>query len=157
MQQFPASVLFALALSFVGPTYTAASQAPPPVVKVCSLLPKAEVKKLIGGGKVFDMLEPEEEAVAGGSSCNYPEVMVQVIPFRQSTIDTARKRGSLETISGVGDEAYLYDNRGRYAELYVKVGPYLLTLQRDIGTGRTLASVRPGVLELARALAAKLR
>jgi len=109
----------------------------PPVVKVCSLLPRAEVKRLIGGNQLFDMMAPEEEAVAGGSSCNYPGVLIQVIPFRQGLIDTVRKRGRLETVGGVGDEAYLYDNPAGYAELYVKVGARLLTLQRDVEAGPT--------------------
>ena len=80
-----------------------AFQAPAPAVKVCSLLTQAEVRKLIGGSSAIDHLfKPEEEAVAGGSSCNYPDVMIQVIPFRQSPIDTMRKRGGLEAVSGVG-------------------------------------------------------
>jgi hypothetical protein len=134
-----------------------AFQSPTAGIKVCSLLPKAQVKKLIGANEVFDMMEPEEEAVAGGSSCNYPSVMVQVIPFMQSTFDAARKRGRLEAVTGVGDEAYLYDNPASYAELYVKIGPRLLTLQRSVGMGQTVASVRPGVIALANALVAKLR
>ena len=141
---------------FVAAQIASAFQSPPQV-KVCSLLPASEVKRIIGGSKTFDMFPPEEEAVAGGSSCNYAGVLVQVIPFSQGTIDAARKTRSLEAISGVGDEAYLYDNRGNYAELYVKVGPRLLTLQRDIGMGQTIASVRPQVMELAKALVAKLR
>ena len=142
------------AASQVGVTF----QAPAPAVKVCALLTQVEVRKLIGGSSAIDHLfKPEEEAVAGGSSCNYPDVMIQVIPFRQSTFDTMRKRGGVEAVSGVGEDAYLYDNRGTYAEMYVKVGPHLLTLQRSIGMGQTLASVRSGVIDLAKALVVKLR
>ena len=47
----------------------------------------------------------EEEAIGTrGSSCNYPTVHVQVLSFRQQTIDTAHKAGKLEPVSGVGDE-----------------------------------------------------
>jgi hypothetical protein len=126
-------------------------------MKVCGLLPKAEVKSLIGGGKVFDMFPPEEEAIPGGSSCNYGGVMVQVMAFTQGTIDAIKKLGPLETITGVGDEAYLRNNPAGYAELYVKVGARILTLQRDLDPGKTVADVKPGVLALARALVAKLR
>jgi hypothetical protein len=135
-----------------------AAQAPPPV-KVCTLLSKAEVKKLVGGwNAVLDQFEPEEEAIGTtGSSCNYPVVMVQVLLYSQGTIDAAKKRGRLETVTGVGDEAYLYDNPAGYAELYVKVGARLLTLQRSLGQGGTMASVRPGVVALANAYVAKLR
>ena len=157
MRHLRRSLLLAAAAVCAASPIGMAFQSPPPVIKVCSLLPKAEVKKLIGGDKVFDMFAPEEEAVAGGSSCNYPGVRIQVIPFQQSTIDAVRKRAPVEAVSGVGDEAYLHDNRGRYAELIVKIGPRLLTLQRSVATGQTVASVRPGVIDLAKALVAKLR
>jgi hypothetical protein len=77
-------------------------------------------------------------------------VTVQVLPFQQSTIDSARKRGPLESVAGVGDAAYLYANPAGYAELYVKVGSRLLTLQRSVGMGKSVADVRPGVIALAR-------
>jgi hypothetical protein len=135
-----------------------ASQAPVPVIKVCGLVPKAEVKTLIGGNQFFDAMAPEEEALGTyGSSCNYAGVMIQVMPFQQGAIDAARKRGRPEAVAGVGDEAYLYDNPAGYAELYVKVGARLLTLQRDVDRGKTVADIRPGVIALANALVAKLR
>ena len=122
------------------------------------MLPKSEVKKLIGGGQVFDMMPPEEEPVSTyGSSCNYPGVLVQVIPFLQSTIEDARKRGKLDDLSGIGDAAYSYDNPAGYAEIYVKVGARLLTIQRDVPMGQTQADVRPGAIALARTLVSKLR
>jgi hypothetical protein len=127
-------------------------------IKVCQLLPRAEVKKLIGGNEVFDMIAPKEEALGNyGSSCNYPGVTVQVMTFLQSTLDAARTRGSLEPVAGVGDQAFLYHNPAGYAELYVQVGSHLLTLQRRIGMGQTIADVRAGTIALANALVAKLR
>src|SRR6476620_1486135 len=126
-----------------------AQQSPAPPVKVCGLLPKGEEKKLIGGNQFFDTMAPEEEALGTyGSSCNYPSVTIQVMPFQQSTFDTARKRGRLESVAGVGDEAYLYNNPAGYAELYVKVGSRLLTLQRSVAMGQTVADVRSGVIAL---------
>ena len=136
----------------------AARQSPAAGIKVCQLLPRAEVKKLISGNEVFDMIAPEEEPLGTyGSSCNYPGVTVQVLAFLPSTIDAARKRGPLESVAGVGDEAYLYHNKAGYAELYVKVGSRLLTLQRSIGIGKTIADVRAGTIALAKALVPKLR
>jgi len=135
-----------------------ASQPSAAGIKVCELLPKDEVKKLIGGDQIFDMKPPEEEPLGTyGSSCNYPTVMVQVIPFNQSTIDAARKRGRLESVPNVGDAAWLYDNPAGYAELYVKIGARLLTLQRSVGMGKTLSDVRSGVIALATALVPKVR
>ena len=60
------------------------------------------------------------------------------MPFSQRMIDAAKKRDKLESVSGVGDEAYFHNNKDRYAELYVKTGKYLLTLRerahrQDIG------------------------
>ena len=142
----------------VSPQPDIAAQSPTAGIKVCGLLPRADVKRLINGNQVFDMLPPEEEPLGTyGSSCNYPGVMIQLMPFQQGTIDTMRKRGRLEPVSGVGDEAWLYDNPAGYAELYVRIDKRFLTLQRDIDRGQTLASVRPGVIALANALVAKLR
>lgn len=135
-----------------------AAQSSAASIKVCQLLPRAEVEKLINGNQVFDTIAPEEEPLGNyGSSCNYPGVMIQVMPFLLSTIDTARKRGRLEPVSGVGDEAWLYENLAGYAELYVRIDKRFLTIQRDIPMGQTLTSVRPGVMALANALVAKLR
>jgi len=135
-----------------------AGQTTPPVVKVCDLVPRAEVKKLIGGNDIFDMMAPTEEALGSyGSSCNYPGVLIQVLPFQRTSIDAAKKRGRLETVTGVGEEAYLYENAAGYVELYVKAGARLVTLQRSIGLGATAATVRPGVVALANAVIAKLK
>jgi hypothetical protein len=46
-------------------------------------------------------------------------VFIQILPFSQTTIDSARKKGGLEPIKGVGDEAYFHNNKDGYAELYV--------------------------------------
>ena len=155
----PARVIVAVAVVFgTSVQGLAASQSPTAGIKVCQLLPKAEVKKLINGNQVFDLIAPEEEALGNyGSSCNYPLVTIQLMPFLQSTIDAARKRGRLETVAGVGDEAFLYDNPAGYAELYVRIDKRFLTIQRNVDAGQTVASVRPGVIALANALVAKLR
>ena len=60
---------------------------------------------------------------------------------------------------GVGDEAYLRDNRGNYAELIARVGPFMFTTQHNLEAlqGRTLQAVKPEVIALGQALAAKLR
>ena len=137
----------------------AATAAPPQPqrVKVCSLLPKEEVKKHLPWAPFLDRMEPEEEPIGStGSSCNYPSVDVQVLAFHQGTIDAARKKGRLESVNGIGDEAYFHNNANRYAELYVRVGDRLLTLQANVSAG-SIESVRPGVLSLARAYVAKLR
>ena len=149
------STIVSIAIVFLA---AQATQAPASSIKVCGLLPKAEVKKLIGGDQMFDRIAPEEEPIGNyGSSCNYPGVMVQVLPFNHQTIEAARKRGKLDDLAGIGDAAYTYDNPAGYAEIYVKVGERLLTIQRDVPIGQTQADVRPGAIALARTLVSKLR
>jgi len=127
-----------------------------PMIRACVLLPKEEVKKHLPWIPALDQMAIEEEPIGtSGSSCNYPTVFIQVMPFSQGMIDAARKKGGLETISGVGDEAYLHNNRNLYAELYVRAGKHLLTLQTNMDGNIEL--VKPGVVNLARALVEKLR
>ena len=125
-------------------------------IAVCSLVPKEEVKKHLPWRPQLDQFPIEEEAVGtSGSSCNYPSVLIQVLPFSQGTIDAARKGGGLEAVSGIGEEAYFHNNRDRYAQLYVKTGKYLLTLQSN-WDGKSEA-VKSGTLNLAKVLVTKLR
>ena len=126
-----------------------------PKISACSLVPKEQVKQFLPWLPALDQMAVEEEAIGTyGSSCNYPSVFIQVLPFSQGTIDSARKNGRLEPIREVGDEAYFHNNRDRYAELYVKVGTHLLTLQANVHD--KIESVKPGVLGLAKLLADKL-
>src|SRR5262245_50105882 len=70
-------------------------------IKACSLVSKEEVKKHLPWIPVLDGMAVEEEPVgASGSSCNYPSVFIQVLPFSQRAIDLARKKQGLETIKG---------------------------------------------------------
>ena len=132
------------------------SAAGSPTIGACSLVSKEEVKRHLPWIPALDGMAIEEEPVGtSGSSCNYPSVFIQVLPFSQRMIDLAREHGGLETIDGVGDEAYFHNNANRYAELYVKAGTHLLTLQANVDG--TIESVKPGVLNLAKALVAKLR
>ena len=125
-------------------------------VEVCKLVPKDEVKSHLPWIDALDELPIEEEAIGtAGSSCNYPTVFVQVLQFNRGSIDALRKEGPLETISAVGDEAYFRNNKNRYAELMVRVGPRMLTLQAD-GEGK-MDTVKPKVIELAKVYAAALR
>jgi len=72
-------------------------------------------------------------------------------------MDSARKQpGGVETVSGIGDEAYFRNNPQGYAELYVKIGKHIVTLQANVPPDGSIASVKPGVISLAKALVAKL-
>jgi hypothetical protein len=149
----PLDLLSAVALS----VFTVAAVQTPPKVKVCELLPKAEVKRLIGAPAAFDAVPPAETELGSyGSTCTYAGVMIQIVPFQQISIDAAKKRGNLSTIAGVGDGAWLYSDPGGYAELYVRAGRRLLVIQRKLEPGIRVADVRPGMIALAKVLVGKL-
>lgn len=125
-------------------------------IEVCKLLPAAEVKKHLPWQDFLDKMPPEEEAVgASGSSCNYATVHVQVLPYTPSFIEALRKSGPIEAVSGLGDEAYFRNNKNMFAEVVVRVGSRLLTLQGDADDN--VATVRPKVIALARLYVEKLR
>jgi hypothetical protein len=158
-----AIVMFVLTVC-AWPTSAGAPDQPPgaasqyKAVKACSLLPVEEVKKIAPWEPVFDQMKPEEEALGTyGSSCEYPTVGVQVLRFRQDTIDALGKSAKLEAVSGIGDAAWARNNRDDFAELFVRVGEHLLTLQMGIRTGTTFESSKPTLLALGKAFAAKLR
>ena len=126
-----------------------------PVIPACSLMSKDEVKRHLPWQPILDQFPAEEEAMGNyGSACEYPSVRVQVMIYSQASVDNLKKQAGLETVSGVGDEAYLHNNRNRYAELYVKVGPRALTLQASFEG--SIDTVKPGVMSMAKALVAKL-
>lgn len=130
------------------------------VVKVCSLLSPAEVKKLAPWEPHLDRFAKAEEEAIGtsGSSCNYPTAFIQVMAFHRRFIDDIRKAGILlEPVSGVGDEAYVRNNRDNYAELVAKVGPHSLTVQLSIERNKTFESTRPSLIAIGKAYAAKLQ
>lgn len=138
------------------------AQAPPaprvaaPVIPACSLMSKDEVKRHLPWRPLLDQFPVEEEALGTyGSACEYPSVRVQVMTFAQASVDELKKKPGLEVVTGVGDEAYLLNNSNLYAELYVKVGRRMLTLQASFDG--SMDTVRPGVMSLARALVTKLR
>jgi hypothetical protein len=132
--------------------------ADPAPVKACSLLTREEVRKLIPWPALIDPIPTREEPVGTtGSSCNYPNAHIQVLAYTPRFLESAKKRGPLEPVADVGDEAYFYNNRNEYAELYVKAGQRIVTVQKDIGTGETYQSVKPSVVALGKALVAKLR
>jgi hypothetical protein len=141
------------------------SAPPAAAIRVCALMPASEVKKLIGLPdplNLYQQMPPEEEPIGKGSSCNYPSVHVQIDPFAWATIDSLRMKNpaEFEAISGVGDAAFMRANKKRsveFAELYARVGTHILTIQLDVPDGSSTAAVKPGLVALAKAYAAKLR
>jgi len=137
----------------IGPLVASQTQSK---VNVCSLLPKAEVKKLIGANDGFDRVEPTEVPTKTGSSCRYADLLVMV---NEGDFDGVRKNArQFESLSGVGQEAYLFNNPAGGVELFASVGPgRQMTLSRRVDAASTAAATRPGVIALAKALVAKLQ
>ncbi len=138
-----------------------------PPVGACSLLTKEVVaantpydKKAFGR---VSIIPPNEDAVGkAGSSCSYGGVHMQIDPFSLSVIENQRqadaKRGQpWAVVTGVGEIAYFRDNRGRYGELFTRVGTRIVTIQMSVPDGRTTESIKPNAVALAQAIAAKLR
>lgn len=131
---------------------------PPPKVDACSLLTKAEVKEFLPWAAHVDALPVGREDMGEtGSACNYPTVYIQLFPYSRQFMDAALKSRKQEPVSGVGDEAYISANRTYYAELLVRVGPRILTLQASIPRDGTYETTKPKTIALAKALIAKLQ
>ena len=160
-------LLSVIAVSAVAPTTLllapahAASSAQDQKVNACSLLSTEEVKKYAPWPPMLDQFKPEEETLANGSACNYPSVYIQVMSMSESGwkrwLDTL-KSSPVEPVAAVGDEAYIRDNKGRFAELVTKVGTQVLTIQYSLKEqeGETTQAVKPRLIALAKALTAKL-
>ena len=108
--------------------------------------------------QLLTQLPPQEEPVgASGSACSYGGIYLQIDPFAAP----ARVEKDLAKMSvplpGLGDVAYFRDNHGEFAELYVRAGTRVLTIQMDTPHGRTPESIEPNAIALAKALLPKLR
>ena len=60
-------------------------------------------------------------------------------------------------MAGVGEEAYVRNNRDNFAELIAMVGPHLLTVQLSINSTKTFDATRPSLFELGKAFATRLQ
>jgi hypothetical protein len=155
MNRLAVALSLTIAWSSTSPEMLSGQANPSTAVRACSLLPKEEVKRHVPWEAMFDFMEPEENAIGdSGSSCSYPTVEVQVLPSTSRIIEVARQRGGLEAVSGIGDEAYFYNNADEYAEVLVRAGRYIITVQADADDG--IESSKPRAANLARALVAAL-
>jgi hypothetical protein len=92
-----------------------------------------------------------------GSSCHYGDVTLQVDPFAPATVDSVGKGKEFSPVPNLGDAAYFRPNRSYYAELMVRSGARVLTIQMSVPTGKTPQSILPNAVGLAKALLAKLK
>lgn len=151
-----ASGVHAVSPSSFDRVQTAAAR--PGVPNACAILPRDEVRKHLTWPDFLDKVTTiEEERSGAGSACEYPSVRIQVLPFSPGVLDAERKKPQVESVAGVGDEAFFVPRVRQYAEMYVKSGNYLLTLQAGVPTGQTVDTMKPAVINLAKALVARLR
>lgn len=168
------SIIGFLLIVFAGPSPSmsarqsgAAAKGTSAATRACSLLTKNEVKKLAASDDpFFDRVPAREESVGlSGSACFYSGIVIQVDPFSPATLEEHRKkRGQKwQPLTGVGETGYLFDNNNaaaalHHAELYAVVGTHVLTIQMGVHPAEaSIDTVRPALLNLAKALAAKLR
>jgi hypothetical protein len=155
MNRFAIALLPALVVGASSPELLSGQATGSTAIRACSLLPREEVKRHVPWQPMFDRMELEENPIGdSGSSCTYPSAEIQVLPSSSRILEIAIERGSLERISGIGDEAYFHNNADEYAEVYVRAGRYIVTVQADVYD--RIETIRPGALNLARALVARL-
>jgi hypothetical protein len=103
-------------------------------------------------------IPPQEDPVGpSGSACEYGGIGLQIDPFAAPARTEQELAKMAVPVSGLGDAAYFRDNRGRWAELYVRAGSRVFTIQMGVPMGRTSESIRPNVLGLAKALLPRLK
>lgn len=152
------AIALAIALSGFAQHATAADD---PTQHACSVLPRAEVRKHVPWDDRMESIFPkeEEDRMANGSGCEYPSVRVQVLSTSpdhwKRWVDTV-KNPTVERVAGVGEEAYIRDNKGRFAEFYAKRGRYLVSLQKSLKDGETTQTSKSQLTALANAVLAKL-
>ena len=149
----------------------------------CAVLTTAEVRAATGFTGYGDPSpgDPPGQGAGGGASCQFsapafavdakgnplpaqkgPLVSIVLVEGKNYTRTVPIGKGcNKETVPGVGDEAFFeacpQPRMTRTPPLYVKAGTKDLILQMDIESPDTEAAIKPKVIGLAKAAAAKLR
>ncbi len=133
-------------------------------IPACSVLPKEEVRRILGADKkMFDLVPPSEESLpGGGSACEYVGAGIQIDPFTPARLEELRKKSGQEwaVVPNVGDAAYFHDRskEAPYVELYARSGAHVVTVQTLVNRpAETGQDARPRTVALAKALLSKLR
>ena len=130
-------------------------------ISACSLLTKELVTQVTPyDKKALDLalrVPAREDAVGqGGSECSYGGITMNVDAFAPAAFERLRDQ-TWVPLPNLGDRAYFRDNKGRWAEVYVLAGSHVLTIQMDVPSGRTAASIQPNVIALAKAVLPQLK
>ncbi|HVG56376.1 MAG TPA: hypothetical protein VM846_18195 [Vicinamibacterales bacterium] len=127
----------------------------------CALLTKELVTQVTPYDKqtlagVLGVRPIEDPIGQSGSACSYGGITMQIDPFPFATLEKQRTP-AWAAVPGVGDAAYFRDNRGEWGELYVRSDTHVLTIQMDVPTGKTAASIQSNTVALAKAILPKLK
>ena len=129
--------------------------------RACSMLTKERITKV----SPYDaktlatvLLVPANGSSIGasGSECTYGGITMQIDPFTPAAFDRIRTK-DWTMIPNLGDSAYYRDNGGRWGEIFASSGAHVLTIQMDIPTGRTAASIQPNAIALAKEILPNLK
>ncbi len=140
---------------------TARGAGTPARPSACALLTKELVTQITPYDKqtlagVLGVRPTEDPIGQSGSACSYGGITMQIDPFPFATIEKLRTP-AWAAVPGVGDAAYFRDNRGEWGELYVRSDTHVLTIQMDVPTGKTAASIQSNTVALAKAILPKLK
>jgi hypothetical protein len=155
----PVVLGFVLVLSAGSP---AAAQPRAVAAKACVLLSKDLIAQHTpyerDAQKLVFSIPPQEDAIgATGSACEYGGVHLQVNPFASPQyVEQQLAKDGWAREPGLGDVAMFRDNRGSYAELYVRSGARVITIQMSVPNGKTTAGIKPNAVALAKAVLAKM-
>lgn len=131
-------------------------------VGACSLLTRELLEEVTPEDRErfeFGLTFPPAEEPVGvsGSACEYGGVHLQIDPFASPAAVEELLAAEWTSVPGPGDVAYFRDNVGQWAELYVRDGDRVITIQMGIPSGRTAESIRPNLIALAEAVLPRLK
>lgn len=136
------------------------SAVPQQPVTACSLLTRELAMQFSSAANkvVFDF-PPEPETLAAGTACEYGDIRLQIDPYSAEQVKQLPASGEQgwAAVAGVGDGAYFRNNGDTYAELAGWVGTRTFTLQLGVPFQGSAEGIKPNVVGLANAIAAKLR
>ena len=162
-------VAFAAAVSVIShPLAALSASAATKPLNACTVFTEGEVRRIGGtaAAGVVDLSIPPEmhDIGGGGTDCGVGLVEMQLDPVPVSGFGSfkkaAAKEGKQTKLSGIGDEAYLYETRDGVASqvaVLMRVGKHVLTMQLAPIEEREIAAARKSLTALAKAAVAKLK
>jgi len=154
-----------LALSvFVGPTSAGQAQKS---VSACTLFTAAEIRSITATKpSPIDSMKTEESPIpGGGSECDVAGFGIQLDAVPVARFEANRQayssRAKYERVPDVADEAYFYDQGAgtsvRTLGIYGRTATHVFVISNIVMMNETAEALRPQLIALGKAAAAKLR